>query len=597
MRNLNPKIVKRIVSVFVTFLIISFIYLNPLWLLEYRMQDTVFQQPGLPAHNIFIIGIDDHSMKQLGPFHQWSRHLVGEALSILNSGTVPPAVIGIDILYTEQGLIPELDYALLRGLQSYPNVVLSSMLQIGFDPFTFAPTVPTGVSLPFEDLLPYVSHGLINGTLSRDGIARNAFLHVDFEGERYYSFPVEIARKYQGYLPPFVTENAESYITFTGLPGNPGDFFDLSFSDIFEDWFDPYFYAGAIVLIGPYAPGMMDHVPTSINHALPMYGIEIHANTLQMILENNFRTVASPTFVLATLIILLVLVMILGELLDIRIAAAIYGALGLVCHFGAVWVFNNLNYVLPVLMPILVLLFVFLYHTVYGYAVQLMEKSKLRSAFKKYVAPEVVDNLISTGAADSNEVGKRKHIAILFVDVRGFTPLTERLQDSPEQIVEALNKYLELTSQSVFNNKGSVDKFIGDATMALFNGFVPLDDYVYKAVKTGWDMKQGAKEVNRWLSEHLDVKGLELDFGVGIHCGEAIVGNLGPAFRKDYTAIGDAVNTAARLESISKANQVIISDDVYQIVKNRVEVEDLGTLTLRGKTEPMQIYSLVGLKT
>jgi len=143
-------------------------------------------------------------------------------------------------------------------------------------------------------------------------------------------------------------------------------------------------------------------------------------------------------------------------------------------------------------------------------------------------------------------VGSKKHIAVMFVDVRGFTPMTEGFRDTPELIVETLNEYLELTAGAVFGNGGSVDKFIGDATMALFNGFVPLDDYIYKAVKAADDMVQGAAELNASIKERY---GIDIGFGVGIHCGEALVGNLGPSFRKDYTAIGDTVNTAARLES------------------------------------------------
>ena len=170
--------------------------------------------------------------------------------------------------------------------------------------------------------------------------------------------------------------------------------------------------------------------------------------------------------------------------------------------------------------------------------------------------------------------------------------MTEKLDDRPEVIVEILNEYLELTSSSVFNNGGSVDKFIGDATMALFNGFVPLDDYIYKAVKAAWDMVQGANAVNeRILAEH----GISIGFGIGVHCGYAIVGNLGPSFRKDYTAIGDTVNTTARLESKAKHAQVLISPDVVKALGNRISVESIGELELKGKSENMEVFSVVGV--
>jgi class 3 adenylate cyclase len=170
--------------------------------------------------------------------------------------------------------------------------------------------------------------------------------------------------------------------------------------------------------------------------------------------------------------------------------------------------------------------------------------------------------------------------------------MTERLRETPEKIVETLNNYLELTSASVFNNGGSVDKFIGDATMALFNGFVPQEDHVYSAVKAAWDIVQGAGEVNRLIKEQFDI---DIGFGVGVHCGEAIVGNLGPSFRKDYTAIGDTVNTAARLESNSKASQVLLSKDVVDACGDRIQVESIGEIPLKGKSVPLEIFSLTGV--
>ena len=170
--------------------------------------------------------------------------------------------------------------------------------------------------------------------------------------------------------------------------------------------------------------------------------------------------------------------------------------------------------------------------------------------------------------------------------------MTENLRDTPELIVRTLNEYLELTSTAVFNNGGSVDKFIGDATMALFNGFVPLDDYVYKAVRSAWEMTQGAEQLNRSLKERF---GVDLSFGIGIHCGEAIVGNLGPSFRKDYTAIGDTVNTAARLESNAKPSEVLISRDVYELLGDRIEAKSKGEIQLKGKTEPIEVFSLTNL--
>ena len=588
---MSGLVAKRWASVVVTALLIAIFAWNPMWMLEYRAQDTAFQRPGALHPDIMIVGIDDHTLAELGPFHQWSRTLMGEAIHILNRyDDARPAVIAIDVLYTEQGLYPEIDAALVDAVAGAGNVVLASKLLFGFDPETFQLTdVPLSHQQPFPALLPHVRYGLVNGTFDRDGIVRNALLHKEFEGETLYSFPMVVASMYTGMPPaPFVMQNNETFIRYAGMPGARGDFFTFSFSDIFEEYFDPMWTADAIVLIGPYATGMMDHYHVPINHRVPMFGVEIHANVLQVILDEAFKLRLSDTAVLLIVSLLLIAGMAAAELLDIRLTLALFLAAGVGYYFFALWLYS-LGYVLPILAPPLALGLVFLYQLI----LQAMEKAKLRSVFKKYVDPKLVDHIIKTGQADSDEVGCKKHIAVLFVDVRGFTPMTEKFRDAPERIVETLNEYLELTSSSVFNNGGSVDKFIGDATMALFNGFVPLEDYVYKAVKAAWDMVEGAAAVNASIKERI---GVDIGFGVGVHCGEAIVGNLGPSFRKDYTAIGDAVNTAARLESSAGRSQVLISRDVYEIIADRVEARSLGEIPLKGKSVPLEIFALTQVR-
>jgi len=347
-----------------------------------------------------------------------------------------------------------------------------------------------------------------------------------------------------------------------------------------------------IVLIGPYAIGMMDHYPVPIYRGSPMYGVEIHANVVQAILDEAFFQRA-PDWIYGLLIaLLLILGMFLGETTGIRITLIVFAVVAVGYYFGALYIFSNHQIVMPLLGPPLALGIVSLYQLVYGYALQVYEKGKLRNMFSKYVDPKLVDVLIKSGEASNDGVGSKKDIAVIFVDVRGFTPMTEALRDTPEIIVETLNEYLELTSSAVFNNGGSVDKFIGDATMALFNGFVPLDDYIYKAVKAAWDMVEGAAAVNELIkTKH----GIDIGFGVGVHCGTAIVGNLGPSFRKDYTAIGDAVNTAARLESNAKKSQVLISREVYDALQGRITAESIGEIPLKGKSVPMEIFALTGV--
>ena len=163
----------------------------------------------------------------------------------------------------------------------------------------------------------------------------------------------------------------------------------------------------------------------------------------------------------------------------------------------------------------------------------------------------------------------------------------------PEQVVEILNQYLNLTTQSIFKNKGTLDKFVGDATMAVFNSPFDLDDYEYRAVCAAMDIVAGGAALEEKLMKEF---GRSVGFGVGVNCGPAVVGNVGCEFRMDFTAIGDTVNTAARLEANAKKGQVLISDTIYERVKDRIEVEEVGEIPLKGKSKGVFVYSVVALK-
>jgi adenylate cyclase len=165
--------------------------------------------------------------------------------------------------------------------------------------------------------------------------------------------------------------------------------------------------------------------------------------------------------------------------------------------------------------------------------------------------------------------------------------MSEKLQ--PEQVVEILNEYLQLTTTSIFNNGGTLDKFIGDATMAVFNAPFDLDDYIFRAVCTARDIAAGSAALEKKLTERF---GRSVSFGIGVNCGRAVVGNIGCEYRMDYTAIGDTVNTAARLESNAKPGQILISQQVYDALKDRIKVTEVGVIPLKGKSNGICVYQL-----
>ena len=216
---------------------------------------------------------------------------------------------------------------------------------------------------------------------------------------------------------------------------------------------------------------------------------------------------------------------------------------------------------------------------------EVIHRKKVLSAFKKYVAPQVVDEISKQKDFKIILGGENRNIAVLFVDIRGFTPMSESLE--PEQVVGILNEYLQLTTQAVFHNGGTLDKFIGDATMAIFNAPFDLEDYIYKAVCTARDIATGSAELEQKLMERF---GRSISFGIGINCGNAVVGNIGCEYRMDYTAIGDTVNTAARLESKAGPGEILVSEAVYEHLRGRVRMEYVEKMMLKGKKEGVNVY-------
>lgn len=220
-----------------------------------------------------------------------------------------------------------------------------------------------------------------------------------------------------------------------------------------------------------------------------------------------------------------------------------------------------------------------------------MQRRRVKDTFSRYMEPEVVDTLLREGVNDEDLRGRSTEIAVLFVDIRGFTSLSEQLE--ADQVVEILNRFLTLTSQAVQQNGGTLDKFIGDCTMAFWGAPRPCEDKAYRACRAAMDMMESVKEFEAFTKS---IYGQEVAFSVGIHLGTAVVGSFGSPTRKDYTAIGDTVNTASRLEAQAPAGQVYISRAVADRLGDRGRYTSLGSdIHLKGKAREMEILTLDGL--
>ena len=565
---------------------------------ELRAQDACYQKGELIRPDLFVIGIDEETMMEYGEWQSFSRTGIAELIELLNRDPdLAPAVIGVDVgFYGDKD--PDQDERLAKAAALLDNIVTVSYATFGQEVvetdhgFYTRDRIMT-LEEPYEALNEQVETGFSNISLDSDGIVRHSLYTMEREEGTLYSFACRVYEKYMGEMPqPVLEGKTGGYIPFAG---QPYDFYGsetagLSMSRVLKGEVPAELFAGAIVLVGPYSAGMMDSYYTAANRSVPMYGVEVHANILQALLDGNEKT--EPGAAAALLITLAALCLAAAVLLipDLRISGAVILVLVIGWWFGAEQIYEN-GYVLPVFYPMAGCAALFAGHILMEYVLERAGRKRLVSIFGKYVPKQVVSGIVKQGEEALKLGGQKKDIAVLFVDIRGFTPLSESLP--PEQVVEVLNRYLALTTEAVFSNDGMVDKFIGDATMAVYNAPLDQEDYVFKAVKTGLDMVKGARSMAEELKKITDRR---VDFGVGVNCGEAVVGNIGTGQRMEYTAIGDTVNTAARLESQAGAGEVLISTPVYERLKDRIEVVCLGTRKLKGKAEEAMIYRVVGLK-
>ena len=211
------------------------------------------------------------------------------------------------------------------------------------------------------------------------------------------------------------------------------------------------------------------------------------------------------------------------------------------------------------------------------------EKERVKAVFGRYLAPWVVEQLMDDPAS-VHLGGVRREVSVLLADIRGFTGISER--HPPEEVVAILNRYLACATEVILGAGGTLDKFLGDGVMAFFNAPLPQEDHVLAAVRAALQMQTRLRELQ-------GPGGGRIAFGVGINTGEGVVGNIGTPELMNYTIIGDVVNVAARLQGEARAGEVLLSAGAYERIAGAVEVEELGSMHVKGRAQPVQIYKLL----
>ena len=592
--NITKVLFKVFQALIVSILCFLSIYFNIFSALDSLYKDKLYQIPRGMNNNIKIIAIDVNTLNKYGPVNTWDRSLYNDVLTQIGDYA---SVVAYDVMFMgemEEGS----DNSFKENVLSRDNVVVASHLV--FD--KLVETDENGnmyvnnkhiseVETPF--LGEGVTQGFTNVSTDEDGVVRRMVPAVKYVAEdgtvaNEYSFAYSIYKKYaekNGISPIYYSYNERNIY----YAGKPFDYEAISMADILEGKRDPRIFTGCIVLVGAYVTGLQDQfsVPNSTNQ---MYGVEINANIVQGYIDDCFPVDADRLIVSIALSLIIFVLYIIFTNFHIRWGTFLFILCEAASVVAGILLYTKAFISVPMLYFNVFLAITYIATLVVNYIREVISKRRMSNAFRKYVAPQVVDDIMKNGQYNIKLGGENKDIAVLFVDIRGFTPLSESLP--PEKVVEILNRYLNLTTNAVFKNSGTLDKFIGDATMAVFNAPFDLEDYEYKAVCAAFDIVAGAKELEEVCMEKY---GRKVAFGVGVNCGEAVVGNIGCDFRMDYTAIGDTVNTAARLEANAKAGQVLISQKIYDRLKDRIKVNEVGVIPLKGKSEGVFVYELVDI--
>lgn len=585
-------------AVLVFFLIVH----DPFYGLDTMLCDVIYSRMNGTGDEIKLIRIDEETLAEYGPFSKWSREKSAELIEHLyGDAENAPAVLAFDIMFVGESDTAA-DESLARAAGKAEHLVLASNLVYRGRTFFDSDGVPyynilniESEERPYEALENRAESGYANVELSRDGFVRTAQMYTKVGSEVRYSFANQIYREYV----KACGENSQyAKVYREGVPektqfffsGKPGEVSGYSLKDVLEGKVPAVAFKDSIVLVGAYAPGLQDSYHTAANRAEDMYGVEINANIVRALMLDKLADRAPV--ILVAIICALVIFIYTYMAREMRMyPALLMGMWVLLAQIIIGRILSEKGILISLVYVFLVVVLVQGWVIVEKYVLELIKKKRVLDSFRKYMAPQVIEHLSKDEAFNIELGGQKRHVAVLFVDIRGFTSMSETME--PEAVVQILNQYLSLTTRCIFEYGGMLDKFIGDAAMAIFNAPNDQEDYVYKAVLAGIAMQQSGSELAGKIKAEY---GRSVTFGVGIHVGDAVVGNIGSETRMDYTAIGDTVNTASRIEGKAQQGEVLISEAVYEQLKGRIITEFKEDMSLKGKAESVKVYRVLGVK-
>jgi len=599
-------------------------------------------------NDVAIFGFDEKSLEDLGRF-PWPRGVYADFLSNVNGeGDVKPTGVLLDVLFTEDSQNKADDLALAAALSRYRD---NTTIDLYAGVSKQIPTESTEIrariemlgasGIPSNDRTPQIVNVVtppiremirsgvkiasatafpgINARLAQkeaDQTMRRFPLVVKINDKYYPSTILWLAMLYykvglenievdmgknvilRGATVPGVktggskTETRRDIVIpidnqgtiLINYYGRPGTFQVRSFSDVVNAKVSRKYFKDKIILVGVYAEGLQDIHRTPYGS---MYGIEMIANALNQILNEDFIHMSKEWINIALIIFFGLFVSYTAGRRSILISYITTFVLVLAYFVVVVFLFDSYRYALNLSAPLITGIITLVTMIVYRILTEEKEKKAITGMFSNYVGKSILDELLKY-PEKLKLGGEDKTITVFFSDIRGFTTLSEKL--TPQELVSHLNVYLSAMTDIIFKYEGTLDKYVGDEIMAFWNAPVEQKNHVELACLAALEMMSKLKELNASWPE-----ARRLNIGIGLNTGIMTVGNMGSKSRMDYTLMGDNVNLGARLEGTNKfySTNIIISEFTYEHVKDRFVCRELDTIMVKGKKKPVTIFEIM----
>ena len=497
--------------------------------------------------------------------------------------------------------------------QTGPKPPTAGFAMLGPDPRRYLITFPGMITnVPVLEKAA-AGRGLLTIQSEPDGIVRRVPMVMQAQGQLVPALGLEMLRVVTGAGAIRIKTDAAG-INSVAVPGleiptdrsgqlwiyfarhDPNRY--VSAKDVLEDRVSPGRVARKLVLIGTSAVGLRDIKATPIDPA--MSGVEAHAQALENVLTKSalvYPNYAIGAELAATVLFGLAIIAVgpvLGASMMLGLGALVAAALAA----GSWYFFSQHRILIDATYPLIATFLIYLTLIFINYFREQLQRRRIRSAFGQYLAPSLVEQL-----AHSHETltlgGEDREMTILFSDVRGFTTISEIYKDDPQGLTTLMNNFLTPMTNAIIDHKGTIDKYIGDAIMAFWNAPLRDPDHEINACEAALDMLARVETINIQREKDAAETGqrfIPLKIGVGLNSGRCVVGNMGSDLRFNYSVLGDCVNLASRLEGQSKTYDVpiIIGSKTAQAARDRFAVLELDRITVKGKTEPETIYTVLG---